>query len=236
MKAIIKTFLLLFLIPASLYSEWTDLEKRIIVLLSFSIIDAENVNSVQISLEQNKSEFLNFITKPDSKITTSIARTNAIFFLNRWVSSGVMTYQDFFNIILSLKQNPSLFFPSDRCDSMSFFLSKTIIDSNNRQNFSIDENFNNAMIIVGILEMKNFFQGSNGLSNSILKKLEAAKKDISKLNQNPAINVLTATLNEISAQKGGNITEDGATILTGYINNLIVAINKEFQNKKDAKK
>lgn len=68
---------------------------------------------------------------------------------------------------------------------------------------------------------------NHGVKNSLESKVKNAQKDFERGNKGPAINILNAAINEISAQSGKNINAQGALILKGYINNLVVQIERQ---------
>lgn len=79
---------------------------------------------------------------------------------------------------------------------------------------------------------------STGMENSLLSKLEAAKKSLERDEEQPAINQLRAFINHVEAQKGKKIEEPDAESLTTHTRRIISSIDDEPRgvNKKKKKK
>jgi hypothetical protein len=65
---------------------------------------------------------------------------------------------------------------------------------------------------------------SDNTKNSLVSKVENAKKSVDKDVDNAAINQLNAFINEILAQRGKKISEDAADLLAAYVQNVITLI------------
>ncbi len=65
---------------------------------------------------------------------------------------------------------------------------------------------------------------SDEVKNSLVSKVENALKSIDKENDEAAINVLEAFINQIEAQRGKKISEEAADILIEYAENIIAQL------------
>lgn len=72
---------------------------------------------------------------------------------------------------------------------------------------------------------KNKWINNRGIYNSLSKKLKNAKKNFGKGNSKSIIKKIEAFQNEVEAQKGKHITEDGYKFLYYYSNYLVERLN-----------
>ncbi len=67
---------------------------------------------------------------------------------------------------------------------------------------------------------------SDEIKNSLVSKIDNALKSVEKENDEAAINMLGAFINQIEAQRGKKISEEAADMLIAYANNVIAQIKK----------
>jgi beta propeller repeat protein len=72
-----------------------------------------------------------------------------------------------------------------------------------------------------------------GTENSLISILQNVCQSLEKSNNNTAVNILNAFINEVAAQSGKKITENDAEGLISFAHMILNAIQGEFSNKND---
>jgi hypothetical protein len=88
----------------------------------------------------------------------------------------------------------------------------------------IQQQYNNECIdtIIGLQQIINTL--SDEIKNSLISKVDNALKSINKENDDAAINMLNAFINQVNAQREKKISVEAADMLIKYANNVITKI------------
>jgi hypothetical protein len=151
-----------------------------------------------------------------------IARFRSFALLRRASQSGLLPKAKFFDIafyqLKHLKHLSSQRFFNE--EKIAFSQMLVYYSYSPTNSVSVDDNFANFDSILEAM-LSNGLINNYGIRNSLAQKVENAQKAFVKGNPKTAVKILNATINEINALLGKQIDEQGATVLVGYIKNLI---------------
>ncbi len=152
------------------------------------------------------------------------ARLNAMQILEIAVWKGQLSKEKYFDIMLRfLNQIPSLVNPKVLQDTKG-------ITIGHLESFSRGETLSATFVTFSLLgnSMLNARQiKTGGILNSLAQKVSNAKEILDKRGpdaKNTATNKIQAAISECEAQRGKNITPDGADIISGYLKSLVTKI------------
>lgn len=152
------------------------------------------------------------------------ARFNGLQVLEVGAWSGKLSKEKYFDILLRFShQIPTIVQPSYVEDTRNIIWAKAASYGRTETVPSIFELF---PILSGSMAKSGDIK-NNGLLNSLNQKMANAKKNYEKASsdkKNSSINLVQATINELNAQRGLGITEDGFQMLSRYCQNLIAQI------------
>jgi len=161
----------------------------------------------------------------DMQRDSSCARDNALQILKECSEKGLITKEHFFEIILRLYgQINTIAHPTRVEDSKNNI--KGAMASYGRANLPLASNFSAFPSLTNSLSSAGFIK-NQGILNSLNQKISNAKDILDKRGpdaKNTAIKKVQAAINELSAQRGNGVSEDGYQILSGYCQNLITKI------------
>lgn len=159
-----------------------------------------------------------------------IARFRAFALLRRASQNGQITKEKFFDIafyqLKNIKTLASRQFLNEELTAFSQMLIYYSYSPTNNVGVSVAENFSNLFFILNSMLNKGLID-NHGIKNSLEAKFKNAEKNYEKKNKNSVINLLNAAKNEINAQTGKHIDEQGSTILINYTSNLINQVEKQ---------
>lgn len=164
----------------------------------------------------------------DMKEDNGTARDNGLAILRRSAEEGVnYTKERYFDTLLRLyNQATTVVHPTDLEDTKKMIKAQLasfgLVSSTRPLSFSFSSfpSLANSMSIAGFIK-------NQGILNSLNQKISNAKDILDKKGpdaKNTAINKIQAAINELDAQRGNHITEDGYQILSGCCKNLITKI------------
>lgn len=158
----------------------------------------------------------------------SCARENILALLRYYAEGGtIYTKEKYFDILLRLyNQVTTVVHPIHLEDTKNLIKGQLssfgLVSSKSPLSFSFSAfpALTNSMMAAGFIK-------NQGLQNSLTQKVANAKETMEKRgpdSKNTAVNKVQAALNELDAQRGKGISEDGYQILSACCKNLITKI------------
>lgn len=212
-----------FLCVTLLNPSWAMDRESLRKLMNYPIGNA-GLAKMQSAAMQNLNLVEEIIFFSDFTENNETARDNGLSILSGSADVGVYPKERYFNTFLRLySQAASIVRPSrlERLKRMiiASLASFGMVDSSSpfSSNFSNFPTLVNSMASAGLIK-------NQGILNSLAQKLSNAKDILDKKGPNAkttAINKIQAAVNELDAQRGNGVSEDGYQILSGYCKNLI---------------
>lgn len=154
------------------------------------------------------------------------ARGNAIEILQNCAEDGLISQQRYFDTLLRLLANINNVVNPKRLEMEKGFVKGHVASFGDERPAAVQyAGFSpmlNSLLSAGLIK-------NHGIMNSLSQKVEGAKAALDKGGQNAkdtAVNRIQAAINELDAQRGKHVTEDGYQIISGYCNLLIRRIQK----------
>ncbi len=184
---------------------------------------SQNAETEEIA-RQNLSLVEEIVFLSDMQRFNGGARDNGLQVLRRATITGLMTPTKYFGILLRLfNQATSVAHPT-RVEDLKKMITGQLATFG--RNVPLTSNFTTFSVLANSLSSDGFVK-NQGILNSLNQKISNAQQSFEKKGPNAkqtAVNQVEAAINELNAQSGKGITEDGCQILSGYCKNLITKI------------
>jgi hypothetical protein len=197
--------------------------------LNYTCTIADITEAKKLAIQNmSLTEQILFLNDTSSR-NNGTARCNIIQILRRCAINGTISQSHFFDLILRLYNQIT-----------SIALAKTVelekgdikgVLTSIGNDAPLATNFSTFPVMANSLTTSGFIK-NQGILNSLTQKIANAKDILDKKGadaKNTAINKIQAAINELDAQRGKHITEDGYQILSGYCRNLIAKIQATNQ-------
>ena len=225
MKGFYKVLMVLTIISIFSNATYAIDKETLWTRLSHSVSNAQYDETFRIA-KQNLGLIEEIFFLSDFVKNNNAARVGCIQILRESCEEGLITQEHFFEIFLRLYNQLNTIALPEHIRGMQRMLTAQMGAFAHEPSFPVSQQFSGFTSLTAALFKAGLIK-NQGILNSLNQKISNAQKSLEKKDsaaKTSAANQIQAAINELDAQKGKGISEDGYEALSRYCRHLITKI------------